>query len=103
MVDKQIIDIAKGYIIKVAKLYQLEDAFIFGSQVNGSSYEDSDIDIAVIISGEVDFFKVQADLFKLTWKYNTKIEPHLFFEEDIENKHPRLSNILKNGYKINLN
>ena len=28
MVDKQILDIAKGYIIKVAKLYQLEDAFI---------------------------------------------------------------------------
>jgi len=42
-------------IAKIAKKFQLKLVVVFGSFVNGKNREDSDLDIAVLSSGEISF------------------------------------------------
>ena len=45
---------------------------------------------------------VQSDLFKLTWGYNTMIEPHLFLHKEFTKEYPLVKEILSSGIEISL-
>ena len=70
-------------IIKpIAIQYELKKVFLFGSYAKGTENEDSDIDIAVISSDFNDIIEDGAKLIGLTWKIDTRIEPHPITAED---------------------
>ncbi len=55
---------------------------LFGSYAKGTENEDSDIDIAIISSNFSDIIEDVAKLIGLTWKIDTRIEPHPITIED---------------------
>ena len=57
---------------------------MFGSYAKGTENEDSDIDIAIISSDFSDIIEDGAKLIGLTWKIDTRIEPHPITTEDFE-------------------
>ncbi|HNX28746.1 MAG TPA: nucleotidyltransferase domain-containing protein [Syntrophomonadaceae bacterium] len=74
---KEITAIAKEYADRVKKELKVDSIYLFGSFINGSSDNDSDIDIAVIseeFSG--DLIEDTMKLMRIRRKVNTRIEPH---------------------------
>jgi predicted nucleotidyltransferase len=72
--------------------------YLFGSYSNGKYNEDSDIDIAVIVSRRSDnYFKDTPLLWTLKRKVSNLIEPILLTENDDS---PLYSNVIKTGILI---
>lgn len=77
------IDISKIYSKEVKNAYNPYKVVLYGSYSRNEQTKDSDIDIAVIFNGfSGDWLKVSSDLWKMTEKANTIIEPVLL---DIQN------------------
>lgn len=94
----QAIEIAREYKSMVAEHLPLKALYLFGSYSKGGYTEDSDIDIAVIVSHRCDnYFEDTPLLWKLGRKVNYLIEPVLL-TEDINN--PLYADILKTGIPI---
>jgi predicted nucleotidyltransferase len=57
---------------------EVEKVYLFGSYAKGTPREDSDIDVAFVVSRfEGDFFKVIPPMWKLKRKVDVRIEPHV--------------------------
>jgi predicted nucleotidyltransferase len=75
--------IAKTYAVKVQNEYDVDKVVLFGSCVNGTPHEWSDIDIAVIINNfNGDWYKIEIELYRLRDNLSYDIEPHLLDEND---------------------
>jgi len=67
----------------VEKVLDPKSIILFGSYVNGTLNESSDIDIAVILDGfEGDWLKTSSLLFRLRRGVSIDIEPHLIDERN---------------------
>ena len=80
--------------------FNIQKAYIFGSYAKGSFHEDSDIDLAIIMSNLPDTFYMQVELMKLRRKFDTRIEPHPFDETDFNTSNPFANEILRTGIQI---
>lgn len=80
--------------------FNIQKAYIFGSYAKGSFHEDSDIDLAIIMSNLPDTFNMQVELMKLRRKFDTRIEPHPFDETDFNTSNPFANEILRTGIQI---
>jgi len=80
--------------------FNIQKAYIFGSYAKGSFHEDSDIDLAIIMSNLPDTFDMQVELMKLRRKFDTRIEPHPFDETDFNTSNPFANEILRTGIQI---
>ena len=80
-IDSRIMESIKKYIEKISQYYKIEAIILFGSYAKGTENEDSDIDIAIISSDFSDIIEDGAKLIGLTWKIDTRIEPHLITTE----------------------
>jgi len=80
--------------------FNIQKAYIFGSYARGSFHEDSDIDLAIIMSNLPDTFNMQVQLMKLRRKFDTRIEPHPFDETDFNTSNPFANEILRTGIQI---
>ena len=49
-----------------------------------------------------DPFQMQVNLLKLTWHFDTRVEPHPFDEKDLSYPTPVVSEILRNGIEISV-
>jgi hypothetical protein len=47
-----------------------------------------------------DPFQTQVELLKLTWNFNTLVEPHPFDEDDFNSSQPMIDEIRKEGIEI---
>ena len=66
-----------------------------------SSDEDSDIDIAIISSDFSDIIEDGSKLIGLTWKIDTRIEPHPITTEDFEKvSNPFVKEVVDTGIKV---
>ena len=93
--------IARKYIeFLKTKDPNIKKAYIFGSYINGTFREDSDIDLAIIFKNLTDTFDMQVQLMKLRRKFDTRIEPHAFRESDFQISNPLANEILKTGLEI---
>ncbi|MDR1703774.1 MAG: nucleotidyltransferase domain-containing protein [Clostridiales bacterium] len=75
--------IAKDYSKEVQKALKPNKVILFGSYVNGTPHEDSDIDIGVFIEGlsDEEWYDTRIQLQGLRWnKTFLYIEPHLLEE-----------------------
>ncbi len=98
------IKVTNDYIINLIKHnYNIKQAYIFGSYAKGNYTKDSDIDLALVISGINDLINTQVDMLNLRRNTDeTYIEPHPIEESDFNNDNPFAFEILKTGLKINL-
>lgn len=81
MDQNKITTIAKNYAEKVVSHFQVKKVVLFGSHAKGTSNQDSDIDIAVIVDQlESDFLESEAKLYRLRREINARIEPILLEE-----------------------
>lgn len=81
MDQNEVITIAKSYTEKVLDHFRVNKVILFGSQAKGTSNEDSDIDIAVIVDRvESDYLQSEAMLYRLRREVDVRIEPILLEE-----------------------
>jgi len=79
MLDKeQVRQVAHKYADIVRQEYDPLRVILFGSQINGTPNEDSDIDIAVVFKDFVgDWYGTWSKLVGVTRRVNLDIEPHM--------------------------
>lgn len=101
MDKEQVVHIAEQYAEVVKQDLPVNKVMLFGSYVNGSPTEDSDIDIAVILDSvkEGEFLNTSARLFRLTRNVDNRIEP-ILFKKDTDDLSGFLETILKTGRVI---
>lgn len=100
-VDSEIMQSIKKYIKKISEYYKIDAIILFGSYAKGTENEDSDIDIAIISEDFEDIIEDGAKLIGLTWKIDTKIEPHPITKEDFENRsNPFVKEVMDTGIEL---
>ncbi|GBU20302.1 hypothetical protein R80B4_00178 [Fibrobacteres bacterium R8-0-B4] len=85
MDKEEALEIAEKYAELVAKEFNPKQILLFGSYLNGTPHEYSDIDIAVVCDkyeGPGDWLDGAARLTSLVWDVDTSIEPHLLELDD---------------------
>ena len=100
MDKRDALNIASIYIESISSKYVISKAILFGSFAKGTNHDDSDIDIAIIVSNGVDIIDIQIDLMKLRRKIDLRIEPHPFMVGDFNCSNPVVNEILKYGIVI---
>lgn len=94
--DKKIIEIAQRYAERVKEAMPVKMVVLYGSHASGTSHEDSDIDIAVIVDEfHGDYLEASANLFQLVRGINTRIEPVLLSRKN--DKSGFLAHVLRQG------
>ena len=97
----RIMESIKKYIEKISQYYKIEAIILFGSYAKGTENEDSDIDIAIISSDFSDIIEDGAKLIGLTWKIDTRIEPHPITTEDYQDvSNPFVREVVDTGIKV---
>lgn len=100
-IDSRIMASIKKYIEKISQYYKIEAIILFGSYAKGTENEDSDIDIAIISSDFNDIIEDGAKLIGLTWKIDTRIEPHPITTEDYQKvSNPFVREVVDTGIKV---
>ncbi len=101
MDQRTAIEIVKRYInYLVDNKFNVQKAYLFGSYANEKYHEDSDIDLAVVISNLSNRFITQVELMKISRKFDTRIEPHPFEESDFNRTNPFANEIINKGIQI---
>ena len=100
MLDKAtVIDTVKQYAKAVTKEFTPEAIVLFGSYVNGTPHEDSDIDVAVVFNGfSGDWLQTSSRLWGLIENINFDIEPVLLDRTD--DKSGFVKHVFKTGQII---
>ena len=101
IINKEIMENIRKYIEKISKYYEIETIILFGSYAKGTYNENSDIDIAIVSGDFNDIIEDGAKLIGLTWKVDTRIEPHPITKEDYEKiSSPFVQEIVNTGVKV---
>ena len=92
-------------IISLHKKLCQKRIYLFDSQATGMAHENSDIDIAIIMENlpkGKSYMERKMDLRKLTRNIDTRIEPIILEENDINEKDPSIMGyeVLKHGILI---
>jgi len=95
-----VIAIVRQYADLVSSTFAPTKIYLFGSYAKGNYTENSDIDIAVVLTDFENVIDMQFELMKLRRKIDSRIEPHPFREQDFEQSNPLASEILKYGQEI---
>ena len=100
-IEKSIMESIQKYIEKISQYYKIEAIILFGSYAKGTENEESDIDIAIVSSDFNDIIEDGAKLIGLTWKIDTRIEPHPISTEDyISVSNPFVQEVMNTGIKV---
>ena len=99
MDKREAIELVKKYKELVSKHLHIKSVYLFGSYSKGGYTEESDIDVAVIVSKEQEetWWEDSSLLWKLTWNVDTTIEPVLMYEGSDS---PLYYDVLKTGIEI---
>ena len=94
------LNIARRFAATVKMNYNPKRIMLFGSYVRGNFHDESDIDIAVVLTEYDDSFDMRLDLMRLRRSIDSRIEPHPFRESDFNAANPIAYEILKYGMDI---
>ena len=86
-------------LIKLTGL-TVEEAYVFGSYAKGNFHENSDIDLALVVSNLTDRLTLQTELLKLGRDFDYIIEPHPFNKAEFNHKHQITHEILTTGIRV---
>jgi predicted nucleotidyltransferase len=91
--------IAIQYAAEVIKVLNPTAIVLFGSYINGTPNEDSDIDIAVIVHDyKGDWLETASMLCGLSWQVSFDIEPHLL--DDTQDRSGFVAHVIRTGEVI---
>ncbi|MEW6381197.1 MAG: nucleotidyltransferase domain-containing protein [bacterium] len=100
-------DIVREFKAEIGKLYgeRLKDVILYGSWARNEGTEDSDIDLAVILKGQIqpgrEIDRMIDIITDLNLKYTVLIAVYPVSEEDyLSVKSPLLMNIRKEGFVV---
>ena len=100
-INKDILNSINKFIEEIKKHYNITAIILFGSYAKGTENEDSDIDIAIISNDFNDIIEDGAKLIGLTWKIDTRIEPHPIKTEDYQKvSNPFIREVVDTGIKV---
>jgi len=92
-------EIATRYAEEVKQVLSPDAVILFGSYVDGTPHEWSDIDVAVLINGfQGDWLETASMLCSLTRRVSIDIEPHLL--DETCDKSGFVEHVLKTGEVI---
>ena len=77
----EVVNKAKKFSKRAKQILAFNQAFLYGSYVNGNPREDSDIDIGIFVNelnNSVNYYNLLVKLHKLASKIDCRIEPHIF-------------------------
>ncbi|MEI6434385.1 MAG: nucleotidyltransferase domain-containing protein [Bacteroidota bacterium] len=97
------IRISKDYIEKVKNnniVYS--QAWMFGSWAKGIGRNDSDIDLAIVLPGNLNNFDLEVKLMTLRTGEETMIEPHPINLDDFNQSNPFTQQIITGGFRIDM-
>jgi predicted nucleotidyltransferase len=101
--QKSALEIGHKYLLLLLQRnYPVTRMFLYGSYARGNHHPDSDIDLAIILNEMHDPFQTQVDLLKLTWNFDTRVEPHPFDAGDFCSLNPVIKEILRTGIGISV-
>jgi len=93
--------LSREYLVKVKKnKIEFSEAWLFGSFARGSNHENSDIDIAIVLSKNDKSFDTEVKLMTLRTGEETLIEPHAFNKDEFTLSVPIVNQIINNGLKL---
>jgi uncharacterized protein len=93
MDKREAIKLVKQYKLLLAKYFDLDAVYLFGSYAKDTGKADSDINVAVVVNSvSGDFFSVNPLLWKLRRQIDDRIEPVLI---DKNNDQPGFLNEIK--------
>jgi len=96
------IKLSRKYLIKVRRSdIDISEAWLFGSFARGNNNENSDIDLAIVLSKNNKTFETEVKLMTLRTGEETLIEPHAFNKDEFEMNSPIVYQIVKNGLRLN--
>jgi len=96
------IKLSMDYLIKVRKSkIEISEAWLFGSFARGNNHENSDIDLAIVLSKNNKTFETEVKLMTLRTGEETLIEPHAFNKDEFELNSPMVYQILQSGLRLN--
>ena len=96
------IKLTQDYLIKVKKSdIDISEAWLFGSFARGNNNENSDIDLAIVLSKNNRTFDTEVKLMTLRTGEETLIEPHAFNKDEFEPNSPIVYQIIKSGLRLN--
>lgn len=99
MDKNEVIDKVKRYKLLLKDYFNLEAVYIFGSYARDTYNENSDIDVAVVVSNITgDYFSVNPLLWKLRRQIDDRIEPILIDRNN--DKSGFLREVERNGIEI---
>lgn len=85
MAENQVLTLARQYAAAVRSAMETKDIYLYGSQVEGTATQDSDIDIAVVVDRVPgDYLNTMALLWKLGRAVSHEIEPVLLSQDDTD-------------------
>jgi predicted nucleotidyltransferase len=91
----------KRFLAAIKRLKQVDRAYLYGSQINGTATEWSDIDLAVISADfSSDMFEERLALMRLAAEIDDRIEPWPFTPDSFESSDPLASEILRTGQEV---
>jgi len=79
MLDKEtVVDYAHRYASEIVKKYRPHAVVLFGSYINGTPHENSDIDVAVVFNDFTgNWYDTIVDFWRISEGVSLDIEPHL--------------------------
>lgn len=98
----QIKDIIHSVIIKVSECVNVYKIYLFGSYYNGTSNEESDLDLAFFIGQEEDLLEAHRKIIKITSRYPIDIQPQIFYISELCDKIGIVEEIIENGGEISI-
>ncbi len=102
MDTKSAIEIIVPYLEKIQQNnINYNEVWLFGSVAKGTSTEESDIDLAIILKENDNKFETDIKLMTLRDGNELLIEPHTFCIKEFNSSNPVAYSILKSGIKIN--
>jgi len=99
MDKKEVIKKLEKYKKLLSQQMTFDDLILYGSFAKGHAREDSDVDVAIVVTKlSGDFFSTRPMLWKIRREVDDRIEP-IIIEKD-HDESGFLSEIMKNGIKI---
>jgi len=105
-VDKKIVLRDLSQLLRSRFSDNLKDIILFGSQVNGKAYKDSDYDILIILKQKSDW-KTEREIsdlcYEIDLKYNIITDTHVIGESELltlRGKQPIFINAISNGLHV---
>ncbi len=99
MDKSEVISKVKAYKSLLMKHFKMENVYLFGSYARGTSREDSDIDVAIVVDHiDGDYFSINPLLWKLRRQIDDRIEPILIEKKFDDGNF--LDEVKRNGIEI---